>query len=171
MTSESPTENRDYFNFGRTTTPPPTTSSYVPNRIEYEDSGGTTSEAAALIEPKKEKATTTDTEKEEKDKDDKEEKDKEKDDNKDERAMGPGDNLGYDKTDCRIRDDDGDRRGDKGDKDGKSKDHNEKIPNGEFPSNFKTNNDGKNEEELDDDDTCFVKCLYYTMQCCECTIS
>lgn len=161
MTSESPTENKDYFNFGRST-PPPTTSFMA--RIGYEGSSSTATDSTALLELKKDTEKDKDADGE-KDKEDKEDKDKEKE----EHAMGPGENPGEKKNNECIKREDGDKRDDKGEKDRKSKDY-DKIPNGDYPQDWKSTVDGKIDEEQEDDN-CIVKCLYYTMQCCECTIS
>lgn len=170
MSGESPTENKDYFNFGRST-PPPTTS-YLPARVDYEGTSTTDAATAALMDPKKDKDKDKDRsaedEKEDKEKDDKDKEDKDEKDK--EHAMGPGENPGGNKEGDSSKDDRGDKKEDKGDKDDKrKKDENKNAANGDC-ANWKRE-PKVDEEEEEDDDSAVVKCLYYSMQCCECTIS
>lgn len=149
MSGGSPAES-DILGFGAGRSTPPPTTSYMAARSEIEGAG----DASTLLEQKEPK---------EKDKD-KEETDKDKE--KEERGpMGPGENPGYKEDDAIMRDD-----SDRKDRDGGGDRGGKKMSNGDvFDGAVKLPLGAKVEEE--EDETCMVKCLYYTMQCCECTIS
>ncbi|KAK9696121.1 hypothetical protein QE152_g32105 [Popillia japonica] len=146
---DSPTEKRDEFQFGRST-PPPTTS-HIPAKPEQ------SIDIKTAAEPPKE------------------EKDKDKDEKDEIDVLRPDANPGYNPDEIRKREEDEPRRRDKrdGDKDDRGKpekkvDGSDALDGQWIPPNKEAKKQPIDEEE---DDNCTVKCLYYTMQCCECSIS
>ncbi|KAI4472052.1 hypothetical protein MML48_1g08619 [Holotrichia oblita] len=152
---DSPTEKREEFNFGRST-PPPTTSHVAGNRQEH------SIDIKTAAEPPKE----------EKEKD----KDKDKDEKDEIDVHRPDANPGYNPDEIRKREEDEPKRRDKrDDNDRDNRDKPEKKIDGSdmldgqwIPPKDAAKKHANEEEE---DDNCAVKCLYYTMQCCECSIS
>lgn len=145
MSGDSPAES-DLLGLGAGRSTPPPTTSYMAARNEIEGAG----DASTLLEQKEPKEK---------------EKDTEEANNENERGpIGPGENPGYKEDDVIMRDDsdrkDCDKGGGRGDK---------KMSNGDvLDGAIKLPLGAKVEEE--EDETCMVKCLYYTMQCCECTL-
>ncbi|XP_022904299.2 cylicin-2-like isoform X2 [Onthophagus taurus] len=165
---DSPTANRkEEFHFGRST-PPPTTS-YFPKH-EHAD-------IKTVAEPNKEEK---DKEKDKEEKDDvdisrpdanPEYKPNEKRENN-ERKDGGGGDKGGDRGDKRKDKKDVGKGKGSGDNDEKEEESSDKKCNGDRLDGRWIPSDAKAPPSDDEDDSnCTVKCLYYTMQCCECTIS
>lgn len=158
---DSPTEKKDEFHFGRST-PPPTTSHVATSKHDN-------IEIKSAAEPPREDK--------DKDKDNnKDNKDKEKEsDGKDEiDVLRPEANPGYNPDEIRRRDDDDAKNREKrsgGDRD--RNDGDKSVKKDALDGQWIPPKDAKEQypEEEEEDDNCTVKCLYYTMQCCECSIS
>lgn len=155
MGSESPSTNRETFEFIDRATPPPTTSSYMP-RYDHPGKGDDRHrDTDGLTLPRSNREAEGDDNNQEKDDDDGAKGGKGG-------PLGPGANPGYDKEQDAIKKVEGKKNDDDKNYDGKKM-------NGTDALDGKWVNPPLNMREEEDDDKC-VKCLYYTMQCCECTI-